>query len=124
MHFSYFSAPSIAAFLFDGDLDGPAFFAEPKDYNQPGWFEVAFPKVSPRFSKLALHHVNCANARVQIWKNGKWMSLAEKSRKDEQFLTRIEFGEPYSTVKLRLDFDKLERKTGNFWEIYELELFE
>jgi len=128
MSWNYYSVGCIDALLFDGNIYAPAFYAVPQDPDKIGWFEISFPDGSPKFSKMALHHANVNNVKIQIWKYGEWMKLPEKSRKDTNFLSEIDFGSPFSTVKFRMEFDpihtKAERDKSKKYEMYEIELFE
>ena len=113
----------IAYTLFDGDLDSPGLIATPKNNKKDGYFEVSFTKTIPKFSKLTLHHANINNLKVKILKYGEWLEPKIVKRSESKHKIELDFGKTLSTVKMRLEFDKLKRKRGYFYEIYELELF-
>jgi cellulose/xylan binding protein with CBM9 domain len=104
--------------LFDGMIDKLAWRARDGVY-KPTWFEFSFPKFIPKFSKTRIYGNRLKGLTFKIWKYGEWQQPKVKIKEDKH-CTELDFGKTLSTVKIRLDFQKVKR--GQELELYEFEL--
>ena len=105
--------------LFDGMYDQ---FARGKQWLTNAYVSLSFPKFTPTFRRLRLHGYGLIDkAEVSVRKRGEWRKLRPVAARHSEFLAELDFGEPVSTVKMRIDFPG---KPGqkNQLEIYEIEL--
>ncbi len=100
--------------LFDGICDVSAWM--PRNVSGNLWYELAFTKFTPRFSKARIYGNNLAGMTFRIWKFGKWIT-PEAKRTDGRYSAEFDFGKLLSTVKIRLDF-----QNSTDVELYEFEL--
>jgi len=101
--------------MFDGILDVNGWM--PGRINGPYWYELAFPKFTPEFSKARIYGVGLENMTFKIWKFGKWVT-PEKTVKNGKYSAELDFGKKLKTVKIRLEFD------AKNVELYEFELIQ
>ena len=84
-------------------------------FSKNKYYEMAFPKFVPAFSKVRIFGHNIDNTQVKIRKRGQWKPWSQKYRK-ETYMVEYDFGETLTTVKIRFEFP-LSRV-----ELYEIEL--
>lgn len=107
--------------LFDGVLDTlGGFDGWYHHLGGPVFFEMAFPKFTPSFSKLRLFGSNLAGVGVKARCFGEWKTLVPESKIEEPYFLEYDFGETIRPVKLRFDFPRLDKK--EWVELYEIEL--
>ena len=104
-------------------LDGNTFMLawQSKRWAKKSFLEISFPNRSPEFKTLQIHGDGVENVAVRVWKFGEWKSPKTASVKRSRGMTRFEFEEPWTTVKIRLDFGPPPPKTPTI-ELYEIEL--
>lgn len=85
--------------------------------NKPnGFYEMAFPKFTPEFSRIAVHGYNLDGMKVKVRRLGAWEELKPVNEKKVKYGLAYAFAEKIRPVKLRLEFTK------RFVELYEIEL--
>ncbi|MFA6931180.1 MAG: hypothetical protein WCT05_12715, partial [Lentisphaeria bacterium] len=99
--------------LFDGATD---VLAWEQAWGDDKFYEMAFPKFIPEFSKLRVYGKNLDGTTVKIRKNREWQTLKPVKTDKEEYLLGYDFEQTFTTVKLRLEFPK------NQVELYEIEL--
>lgn len=85
-------------------------------FSKNKYYEMAFPKFVPAFSKVRIFGHNIDNTQVKIRKRGQWKTLEPKNTVKETYMVEYDFGETLTTVKIRFEFP-LSRV-----ELYEIEL--
>ncbi len=108
---------------FDGSLDMIAWGSN--RWKKQQWFEMNFPKVSPKFKTIKLYGYNLKNPTFTIWKAGEWRPITPvetKENKDEWSKT-FTFDKLNRTVKVRITFNDLKVGTDEV-EIYEVEMYD
>ena len=104
--------------MFDGVLDVCAWKPSPNQGEL--WYEVAFPKYAVKFSKARIHGHALAGTTFSVKKAGEWRQPEAKATEGDHFL-EFDFGQPLSTINIRLDFTT-PRARDDMVELYEIEL--
>ncbi|MBQ6597058.1 MAG: hypothetical protein IJH79_05850, partial [Lentisphaeria bacterium] len=99
--------------LFDGVEDNLGWY---ENWKKEKFFELAFPKFVPRFSKIRLCGRNLDGVKVKIRKRGEWKTLEPKKQDSGLYFVELDYGQTWSTVKICFDFPK------NQIELYEIAL--
>ncbi|MBO4511858.1 MAG: hypothetical protein J5746_03755 [Victivallales bacterium] len=106
----------------DGSLDMIAWGTS--CWKKQQWFEMDFPKVSPKFKTVKLYGYNMKNPTFTIWKAGEWKTITPVDVKEDakEWSKTFTFDNVYKTVKFRVTFNDL--KTGkDDIELYEVEMY-
>lgn len=103
--------------LIDGTRD---MLGRYSDWITNAYIEVAFPKFTPRFTKVRVYGMGIENLSIDVRKGGAWRTLKPINVKRKKWMTELEFGAPVTTVKMRFNFPLTQGK--RHIEIYELEL--
>ena len=103
--------------MFDGVVNSISWL--PRNYTEL-WYELAFPKFVPKFSKIRVWGDNLKGMKLMIWKFGEWKTPAAKIT-EEKYCTEYDFGKTWSTVKVRMEFPM---RTFNINSKDRLELYE
>ncbi len=103
--------------LFDGIIDSAAWI--PRQYEEL-WYELAFPKFVPRFSKARIYGNGLQGMTLKIWKHGEWQTPSAQIT-DSKYCREYNFEKMLSTVKIRMEFQKPQPDSSRF-ELYEFEL--
>ena len=106
--------------LVDGTRDMLSAYS---DWKTDAFLEMAFTKFVPRFSKVRMwgRGKPVEKMRVSVRQRGEWRTLEPKNVVRGDGFVEFDFGEPVSTVKMRLSFPG-EAHQRNDFEIYELEV--
>ncbi len=99
--YNLFNAMSGQEQLFDGVLDAPGWM--PRQAADAGYYELAFPKFKPEFSKARLYGVELSKVRFKIFKRGEWLE-PEAQRMIGKYHVELDFGQKLSAIKIRLEF--------------------
>ena len=106
--------------MFDGIIDSIAWL--PHVYKEL-WYELAFPKFVPKFSKIRVWGDNLEGMKLMIWKFGEWKTPQAKVTKGKYFV-EYDYGKVWSTVKVRMEFPMRSYSNNykNRLELYEFEM--
>ena len=99
--------------LFDGVEDNLGWYENRK---KEKFFELAFPKFVPHFSRIRLCGKNLDGVKVKIRKRGEWKTLETKKKDAGLYFVEFDYGQTWSTVKIRFEFPKKQI------ELYEISL--
>ncbi|MBO4647280.1 MAG: hypothetical protein J5806_03905 [Lentisphaeria bacterium] len=99
--------------LFDGVEDNLGWY---ENWKKDKFFELAFPKFVPKFSKIRLCGRNLDGVTVKIRKRGDWKTLEPAKKNNGPYFVEFDYGQTWSTVKIRFEFPK------NKVELYEIAL--
>lgn len=105
--------------MFDGIVDVSAW--KPVPQNEL-WYELAFTKFLPKFSKARVYGYGLEGMTFKIKKRGEWLE-PKAVRKTEKYSLELDFGESLSSVSVRLDF-VMPKDRKEMVELYEIELLE
>ncbi len=109
--------------IFDGSVEQLAWGSD--HWKKEQWFEINFPKVSPKFKTIKLYGYNMKNPTISIWKAGEWRKLEPVEIKEnaEEWSKTFVFDKLNKTVKVRFTFSGLITQK-DFVEIYEVEMYD
>ncbi|MBR6372397.1 MAG: hypothetical protein IKS20_04380 [Victivallales bacterium] len=88
------------------------------------WFEMDFPRVSPKFKTIKIYGYNLKNASFTILKAGEWKTITPVEVKEDaqDWSKTFTFDNVYKTVKLRISFNDLKVGQDDI-ELYEIEMY-
>ncbi len=90
-------------------------------YAKEPYVEFSFPKKPLAFSKVRVYGAGLDGLNVKIRKGGEWKALVPKSARSEKWMRELDFGEPETTVRIRIAFSD-GRKQVKEVELYEIEI--
>lgn len=97
-------------------VDGNRDFLGWRESKPNGFYEMAFPKFTPAFSRISVYGYNLEGMRIKVCRLGEWRELKPSSVTTGDYALTYDFGEILKPSKLRLEFVKRDV------EIYEIEL--
>ncbi|MPN20751.1 hypothetical protein SDC9_168130 [bioreactor metagenome] len=99
--YNLYNAMAAQERLFDGVLDAPGWM--PRQAADASYYELAFPKFKPEFSKARLYGAELGKVKFKIFKRGEWLE-PEAQRMIGKYHVELDFGQKLSTIKIRLEF--------------------
>lgn len=108
--------------LFDGVLEVSAW--QPRPIGKDLWYELAFQKFVPKFTKARIYGNRLKDMEFLIFKRGEWVKPVPKLHKSEKYMEFFDFGVSLSTVKIRMNFKfpKGKLEPNDMVCLYEIEL--